>query len=183
MDKKTLTILFRETFLVSMFTFGGGYVIVPMMKKKFVEELAMLTEDEMLDMIAIAQSCPGALAINVAIILGYKIAKFVGALTACVATVLPPLLIITVISMFYETFRDNIYVNKALLGMATGVSAIILVAAIGMIKPMLQSKINIGIILIGIVSSYFLSPVVIILSTILLSSIYTYFKIHKKEEL
>lgn len=177
--RKKLFMLFRETFLISMFTVGGGYVIVPMMRKKFVEELELVEEDEMLDMIAIAQSAPGALATNVSVILGYKIAQVWGAIVACFATALPPLIIITIISFFYEAFRDNLYVNHALTGMAAGVAAIIIVAVIGMIKPLTKSKLNIAIMIIGFVLSFFLNVVVIILSTIILSTIYSFYRLHK----
>ncbi|MFI3226457.1 MAG: chromate transporter [Clostridia bacterium] len=177
--RKKLLMLFRETFLISMFTVGGGYVIVPMMRKKFVEDLKLIEEDEMLDMIAIAQSAPGALATNASVILGYKIAQIWGALVACFATALPPLIIITIISFFYEAFRDNLYVNHALTGMAAGVSAIIIVAVIGMIKPLICSKLNIAIIIIGFVLAFFVNVIFIILATIIFSTIYSFYKLHK----
>lgn len=180
---KKLLMLFRETFLISMFTVGGGYVIVPMMRKKFVEELELIEEDEMLDMIAIAQSAPGALATNVSVILGYKLAQIWGAIVACFATALPPLIIITIISYFYEAFRDNLYVNNALTGMGAGVSAIIIFATIGMIKPLLKTKVNIMVLIIGFVLAFFVNVVYIILTTIILSTIYSFWTLHKGDYL
>lgn len=177
---KKLALLFKETFLISMFTFGGGYVIVPLMKKKFVDDLELIGDDEMLDMVAIAQSAPGAIAINVSIILGYKIAGFIGALVGCFATALPPLIIITIVSMFYEAFRDNIFVNKALIGMGAGVSAIIVSAVIAMMKPMLKSKQNVAIICIGFALSFFVNPIYLILGTIILGTLYTYSNLKKQ---
>ena len=110
---------------LSAFTFGGGYVIVTLMKEKFVDELHWMEEDEMLDLIAIAQSAPGAIAVNGAIVVGYKLAGLLGALVAIVATIIPPFVIITVISYFYELFRDNFIVSKLLAGMQAGVGAVI----------------------------------------------------------
>ena len=123
--KHVLWKLFVSTLYLSAFTFGGGYVIVTLMKEKFVDELHWMEEDEMLDLIAIAQSVPGAIAVNGAIVVGYKLAGLLGALVAIVATIIPPFVIITVISYFYELFRDNFIVSKLLAGMQAGVGAVI----------------------------------------------------------
>ena len=123
--KKVLWKLFVSTLYLSTFTFGGGYVIVTLMKQKFVDELHWIEEDEMLDLIAIAQSAPGAIAVNGAIVVGYKLAGLAGTLVAIVATIIPPFVIITVISYFYELFRDNFVVSKLLAGMQAGVGAVI----------------------------------------------------------
>ena len=122
--KKILAKLFFSTLYLSAFTFGGGYVIVTLMKQKFVDELHWIQEDEMLDLIAIAQSAPGAIAVNGAIVVGFKLAGVLGAVTAIVATIIPPFLIITVISYFYELFRDNYIVSNVLSGMQAGVGAV-----------------------------------------------------------
>ena len=123
--KNVLWKLFISTLYLSAFTFGGGYVIVTLMKQKFVDELHWIEEDEMLDLIAIAQSAPGAIAVNGAIVVGYKLAGLLGAIVAIIATIIPPFVIITVISYFYELFRDNFIVSKLLAGMQAGVGAVI----------------------------------------------------------
>ena len=110
---------------MSAFTFGGGYVIVTLMKKKFVDEYHWIENDEMLDLVAIAQSAPGAIAVNGAIVVGYKIAGILGVIVAIVATVIPPFLIISIISMFYILFRENRYIAFMLEGMQSGVGAVI----------------------------------------------------------
>ena len=122
---KVLRKLFFSTLYLSAFTFGGGYVIVTLMKEKFVDQLHWIEEDEMLDLIAIAQSAPGAIAVNGAIVVGYKLAGLIGALVAIVATIIPPFVIISVISYFYELFRDNFIISKLLSGMQAGVGAVI----------------------------------------------------------
>ena len=123
--KKVLQKIFLSTLYLSAFTFGGGYVIVTLMKKKFVDEYGWIREDEMLDLIAIAQSAPGAIAVNGAIVVGYKLAGMAGAVTAIIATVIPPFVIISLISVCYELFRDNFIVSQILEGMQAGVAAVI----------------------------------------------------------
>ena len=117
--------LFFSTFKLSACTFGGGFVIVPLMRKRFVEELHWIEEQEMMDLTAIAQSSPGAIAVNASILVGYRVAGIPGALLTVLGTVLPPLIIISVISLFYQAFRDNAIVNMAMSGMLAGVAAVI----------------------------------------------------------
>ena len=123
--QKVLWKLFLSTLYLSAFTFGGGYVIVTLMKDKFVDKYHWIEENEMLDLIAIAQSAPGAIAVNGAIVVGYKLAGLAGVLTAIFGTVLPPFLIISVISVFYQIFRDNFIIRELLDGMQAGVGAVI----------------------------------------------------------
>ena len=107
--KKSTTMwkIFISTLYLSTFTFGGGYVILTLMKKKFVDDYHWIEENEMLDLVAIAQSSPGAIAINGAIVIGYKLAGMLGVIVAVMGTVIPPFAIIAVISVCYQIFRDN----------------------------------------------------------------------------
>lgn len=132
--------LFSSTFYLSAFTFGGGFVIVPLMKKKFVDNLKWIEENEILDLIAIAQSSPGAIAVNASIIMGYRIAGISGALIASIGTVLPPLIIISIISLFYTAFRDNTYVSALLKGMQSGVAAVIIDVVFKMAGDIINNK-------------------------------------------
>lgn len=122
---KLLRKLFFSTLYLSALTFGGGYVIVTLMKKQFVDELHWINEEEMLDLVAIAQSSPGAIAVNGAIVVGYKLAGIAGVLTAVLGTVIPPFLIIAAISVCYQAFRSNQLVAWMLEGMQSGVGAVI----------------------------------------------------------
>lgn len=124
-EKHKLRKLFFSTLYLSAFTFGGGYVIVTLMRKKFVSEYHWIDEDEMLDLIAIAQSAPGAIAVNGAIVVGYKLAGLLGVLVSVIATIIPPFLIISVISLCYNAFRTNLFVALMLEGMQAGVGAVI----------------------------------------------------------
>ena len=124
-DKQFYWKLFSSTFSLSAFTFGGGFVIIPLMRKKFVEDLSWIDEQEMLDLTAIAQSSPGAIAVNASILIGYRLDGFKGALITVLGTVLPPLIILSVISLFYTAFRDSLIVSYVLRGMQAGVAAVI----------------------------------------------------------
>ena len=124
--------IFISTLYLSAFTFGGGYVIGTLMKKKFVDEYHWIEEDEMLDLAAIAQSAPGAIAVNGAIVVGYKLAGVIGALVAIIATIIPPFVIISAISVCYSAFRSNVIVSCLLEGMQAGVGAVIAAVVVDM---------------------------------------------------
>lgn len=139
-DTETYRQLFLSTFKLSACTFGGGFVIIPLLRKRFVEELGWIEEQEMLDLAAIAQSSPGAIAVNAAILVGYHVAGVPGALVTVLGTVLPPLVIISVISLFYQAFRDNLIVNMAMAGMLCGVAAVIFDVVLNMSKTVFRQK-------------------------------------------
>lgn len=132
--------LFKATFLLSAFTFGGGFVIVSLMKKKFVEELHWLEEEEMLDITAIAQSSPGPIPINASVILGYRMYGVVGSLVAILGTSLPPMIIISVISIFYAQFRSNQIIAIALQVMRAGVAAVIFDVVLNLAKKVVDTR-------------------------------------------
>ena len=108
MDKKDKCWqLFLSTFKLSACTFGGGFVIIPLMRERFVKKLHWIEEEEMLDLTAIAQSSPGSIAINASILVGYHVAGIPGALITVVGAALPPLIIISVISVLYQAFAPT----------------------------------------------------------------------------
>lgn len=157
--------LFTSTFYLSAFTFGGGYVIIPLMKKKFVEDLQWLEDEEMMNLAAIAQSAPGAVAVNASILLGYRIAGLKGALVTIFGTVLPPLLILSVISMFYVAFRENIIVQAVLKAMQAAVAAVICDVVIGMSSSLWKEKqlISMIVMLTAFCATYFFQVNVILI--------------------
>lgn len=129
--------LLREMLLISSMTFGGGFVIVSLMKKRFVDELHLLEEDEMLDLAAIAQSAPGAIAVNAAILVGNRAA---GVCAAVLGTVLPPLLILGVISMMYQAFAESAWVRALLCGMRAGAAAVVADVAFSLAMKNVRSR-------------------------------------------
>ncbi len=146
---KNFWLLFKNTFTISAFTFGGGYVIVPLMKRRFVDKLGWLEEKQMLDSIAIAQSSPGVLAVNTSIMVGQQLLGFGGVLVAVLATVLPPLVILSVVSLFYTAFRDNVVVAAILKGMQVGVAAVITDVVIGMAATVIKRRLPLPIIIMA----------------------------------
>ena len=168
---KVLWQLFKSTFILSAFTFGGGFVIVSLMKKKFVEELGWLDESEMLDITAIAQSSPGPIPINASVILGYRMQGILGSIVAVVGTSIPPIAIISVISSFYVIFRESQIIGTALMVMRAGVAAVICDVVINLAKNVIKTGqvLYIALMIIAFIMTYVLgiSAITVILLCIL----------------
>lgn len=149
--------LFFSMLYISTFTFGGGFVIITFMKRKFVDELHWIDEQEMLDMTALAQSSPGAIAVNAAILVGWHVAGFVGMIVAVIGTILPPMIILSVISFFYAAFATNPYVALTLKGMQAGVAAVILdvVCSLGSNVLKMKSVIHLIIMAAAFIATFF----------------------------
>lgn len=118
--------LFFVNAYISAFTFGGGYVVIPMIQKFYVEKHSLFTQHDVMDMAAIAQSSPGAIAINLAVLAGYRVHGFKGALTACIGAILPPLIIISILSVCYHQVQDNVMLRTILKGMEAGAVTLII---------------------------------------------------------
>lgn len=163
-----LWILFKSMFVLSACTFGGGFVIVSLMKKKFVEELQWLEEDEMLDITAITQSSPGPLPVNASVIIGYRMNGVIGSLVAIIGTIIPPMVIISLISLFYTQFRTNTYIAIMLQVMRAGVAAVIFDVVINLAQNVCKTKrvMYIAMMVISFIATYFfgVSAMLIILT-------------------
>ena len=133
-------ILFTSMLSISAFTFGGGAVIIPMMRKKLVKDLGWLSEEELLDIIAISQSSPGAVSVNVAAQIGQQTAGIPGVIAAVVGTVLPPFTWLVLISLFYDSFRASKVVDAILRSMQPAVAAVILCAAVDMFQSIRKKQ-------------------------------------------
>ena len=167
-DYSKLWTLFRSMFGLSACTFGGGFVIVTLMKRRFVDELGWMDEDEMLDIAAMAQSTPGAIAVNAAVLTGTRIGGTIGMFVAVLGTVIPPFVLLSVLSLCYEAFRQLYPVRLALAGMQAGVAAVILDVAWGLGKNVVRKKDRVDLVLMALVfiAQWFtnLNTAVIILS-------------------
>lgn len=157
MKESRLWKLFISTFTLSACTFGGGFVIVSLYKKKFVEELNWLEEDEMLDITAIAQSSPGPIPVNASVILGYRIHGILGSIVAILGTIIPPFAIISIISVFYKEFKSNQVIAIALQVMRAGVAAVILDVVVNLGKNIIKTKnlIYITVMVVSFIATYF----------------------------
>lgn len=121
--------LFGIFFKIGAFTFGGGYAMIPILEREFVTERGWITSDDMLNFVAIGQSTPGIIAVNMATFIGYRRKKFWGSLFATLGVVTPSIIIISIIAAFLSNFSEYIYVQKALSGINIAV-AVILVSAV-----------------------------------------------------
>lgn len=155
---RTLLKILITTLYLSTFTFGGGYVIVSLMKKKFVDETHWIEQDEMLDLVAIAQSSPGPIAVNGSIAVGYKLCGIAGALVAIVGTIIPPFVIISIISYCYSAFRSNWMISQMLEGMQAGVAAVIASVTYDMGADIVKQRDDLGVLVMiaAVVASYIL---------------------------
>lgn len=177
--------LFFSTLYLSAFTFGGGYVIVSMLKRKFVDELHWIDDEEMLDLVAIAQSSPGAIAVNGAIVVGYKLAGIPGVLVSVIGAVIPPFVILTAISLFYNTFRNSFFVKAMLKGMTSGIGAVIVSTTWDMAAGIIKSHdvIAVTIMIAAFILNYFfgVNVIFIILGTAVFGLMLTLIRTAKRD--
>ena len=164
--------LFTSTFYLSAVTFGGGYVIVSLMKKTFVDDYHWIDEDEMLDFVAIAQSAPGPIAVNWAIVVGYKLAGLLGVCVGIIATILPPLIIVSIVSVFYNLLKTNMWIALMLEGMQAGVGAVIACVAyemaIGILKQKSQASFMIMLLSFIAIQCFHISVIIVIVLCIVI---------------
>lgn len=164
--------MFYTMLYISAFTFGGGFVIVSLMKKKYVDEFGWLTEEEMLDLTALAQSSPGAIAVNAAILTGYRLEGILGVIASVLGTVIPPVTTLSIISLCYGIFRDSPLVQAVLKGMQAGVAAVICDVVLDLSGKVVKTKSVLSILLMAaaFVLVYFfdLSVILVILAAAIL---------------
>ena len=133
--------VFTYFFHISWFTFGGGWSIVAQMQKDYVEQKQELTDEELLDIVSVGRSLPGTMIGNVAYLFGYRQAGLLGGVLSVVGMVLPPMIILSVLTYCYVLFKENIWVAKMLGGVRAAVVPIILSAAIKLCKGAFPEKI------------------------------------------
>ncbi len=157
--------LFTTMLSISAFTFGGGFVIVSLMQRKLVDRLHWLEENEMLDMAALAQAAPGAIAVNAAILVGQRIAGPAGVAAAVLGTVIPPTIIIGALSFAYDAFASNAWVAAALSAMQAGVAAVVVdvVWNLGGKVARTRDKLNIALMVAAFVAASVLKVNVVLL--------------------
>ncbi len=141
-DRKTLILLFYSFIKIGAFTFGGGYAMIPLIQKEAVEKRKWITGKEILEIIAIAESTPGPIAVNAATFIGYKTAGFSGAFLATTGVILPSFLIIAAVSFALRQFESLRAVQYAFQGIRAGVLALILKALISMYGQFPQNRIS-----------------------------------------
>ena len=157
--------IFLSIFKIGAFTFGGGYAMIPLIEQEVVNNKKWLNKDEFMDVLVVAQSLPGAMAINASIFLGYRIAGILGAISALIAVILPSFIIIILIAAFFMQFRNNYYVNAAFMGITAAVPMLVLVGAISLAKGIPKNLRSLITILISLIALIFfhINPVVVII--------------------
>ena len=156
---------FKTFFKIGIFTLGGGYAMIPLIEEEVVNRHRWATRDEMLDLIAIAQSCPGVFAINISIFIGYKLRKVRGAIATALGTALPSFLIILLIAIFFQQFKENRIVEAIFRGIRPAVVALIAVPTFNLAKSARQNKFTIWIPIVSALLIWLLgvSPIWIII--------------------
>jgi len=135
---------------IGFFTFGGGWSILSQIQKEFVEKKQWITDEELLDMTSVGRSVPGIMITNISAIFGYQIGGIPCALAALIGITLPSLIVLSVVTIFYEEFRDNLYVSRVLVGIRASVVPIISSAALKLRKSALKDT-------LGYVIAFYLS--------------------------
>lgn len=183
---KDLWTLFITFFKIGAFTFGGGLAMIPLISKEIVEKKKWMTDEEMIDMIAIAESTPGVIAVNSATFVGFRTHKVLGALIATLGVTLPSFVIICIISIFYEKFMEIEVIKWAFLGIKACVAILILNAGIKLLKNVRKNVYSIIIIFASFGISLFLpfiKTVYVILGGIILGVIvYTIIELINKKK-
>ena len=157
--------LFQTFFKIGLVTFGGGYAMIPIIETEVVDKHGWLKKEELLDLIAVAQSCPGVFAINISTFIGYKLRKKNGAVCAALATALPSFFIILLIAMFFHQFEDNKVVAAMFRGIRPAVVALIAVPTFNLGKRAQLNKFTIWIPIVSALAIWLLgvSPIWIII--------------------
>jgi chromate transporter len=183
--KKSLE-LFWIFFKIGLFTFGGGYAMIPQIKEVVIEKKKWISEEEMLDIIAIAESTPGPIAVNSATYIGYKVNKFFGSLCATLGVVLPSFIIICLVSLIIESFLANQIVAFAFMGIRSMVAILILNAVLKLAKSTPKNVFSLVIFLIALVLTFIfpnISTVYFLLAGFILGILwYVFINKPKKEE-
>ena len=156
--------LFYSFFKIGAFTLGGGYVMIPLIEKEVVDSRKWIQQDDFTDMLTLAQSAPGPIAIHTAVFVGYKTKGLFGVLAAVFGVIIPSFVAILLIAMFFTDIKDNAMVERVFCGIRPAVVALIVVPVVNMLK---QGGFRFGIVSIALVSACFvwgggISPVWVI---------------------
>ena len=145
--------LFASFFRVGLFTFGGGFAMIPLIQREVIDKHHWIEEQDFLDLMIVAQSAPGPIALNTAVFVGYKMQRFRGALAALLGIVIPSFVIILLIALLFQDIRHNAVVDAAFKGMRPAVVALILIPMISLARKLHWSM---SVIIIGVALSIWL---------------------------
>lgn len=170
---RTLFEIFATFFRIGLFTFGGGFAMLPLIERTIIERKEWIDRKTFTELLIIAQSSPGPVAINTAVFVGYKRGGTTGAFAAALGTIIPSLVIILLIAMFFSTIRENIYVDAAFKGMRPAVVALIVGPIISLSRDMRWWKILIAAAIGFSIWKWGVSPVWVLIAGAAVGLIYT----------
>ena len=167
--------IFLSFFKVGTFTVGGGYAMIPLMRRELVERHRWITDEEFLDYVALSQAMPGVFAVNMATVVGQRLRGFRGALTAIVGNIVMPIVFILLLAVFFRAFRDNVVVSRIFLGLRPAVVALIAAPVFTLAR---SAKVTWSTLWIPIVSALLIwllgvNPVLVVLAAALLGFLYS----------
>lgn len=182
--EKSTWILFITMLKIGALTFGGGYAMVPLFEDEFVQKRQWVTDEDMVNILALSQSVPGAIAINCGILIGYRLHRLKGALIAVAGIILPSVIVLTAVTYLYEAVRDNQYVAGALRGIRAAVVALLISAFIRFSKPFRKDIVAIIVFIFAFILSLIIevNSIYIILSAILFGITVGIWRIPKNRE-
>ncbi|MBQ5853747.1 MAG: chromate transporter, partial [Rikenellaceae bacterium] len=133
---RELLTMFGSFFKIGLFTFGGGYAMVPIIQREVIDHRGWIDRDEFVELLTLAQSAPGPIALNTSVFVGYKMRGYAGALAALLGVVVPAFTVILIVAIYFAQFRENVYVNAAFKGMRPAVVALIVSPIVSLSRGM-----------------------------------------------
>lgn len=175
-------ILFTTFFKIGLFTIGGGYAMIPMIEREVVQNKKWITDEDFLDLMAIAQSAPGVFAVNISIFIGYRVRKVWGSILCTLGATLPSIIIILLIALFFQQFKDNLIVENVFKGIRPAVVALILTPTLRLGKA---ARLNRYTVWVPVVTAFLIwmlgvSPIYIIIFAIIGAVVYYKYKMRRK---
>jgi len=174
---KELLKMFIIFFRIGSLTIGGGYAMIPVIHKELVDREKIVTEDEFLDYIAVAQSIPGIIAVNVSTFIGYKLHGLLGAMVICLAVVLPSFLIIVGLANVLMLYRDSAFIIKSFSGIRPAVIGIMIFSVYKLGKPLEKNIFSLSILLITVIAilAFNIHPIIALIVSGVIGGVYGHF--------
>ena len=166
--------IFYSFFKIGLFTFGGGFAMIPLIEREVIERRGWIEKESFVEMLVLAQSAPGPIALNTAVFVGYKVQGFAGAMVAVLGVVIPSFSVILLVAVFFADVRYNPVVDAAFKGMRPAVVALIVAPLMGIVKGMAWWGMAV-VVAVGLAVWYFgISPVMLLVAGAVAGLIYVY---------
>ncbi|MFR9504213.1 MAG: chromate transporter [Rikenellaceae bacterium] len=175
MERVRLRDLFWTYLKIGIFTFGGGYAMIPLIEREIIEKRGWIPRKEFLDLLTIAQSAPGPIALNTAVFIGYKSRGYKGAFASLAGVVLPSFTILLIVALYFTHIRDNKIVDAAFNGMRPVVIALIMAPIISLVRPMKPSHIALSIVIAAALWYFEFSPIYVLLASAIFGVVWALF--------